>query len=316
MTGRDFGRVRMNAGEAFGTAACHLRTVRDLIRFAVTRFAEAGLAFGHGSDSALDEAAYLVCHALSLPLDKLDVCADARLLPQEVDGVLALLRRRVIERMPAAYLTREAWLGEFRFYVDERVIVPRSYIAHWLMSDPAPWIPQPDAIESALELCTGSGCLAIVMAHVLPNASITAVDVSTPALAVARRNVADHGLEDRVALREGDLFGGVAGPDRYPLIVANPPYVTAAAMSALPDEYRHEPVLALAGGQDGLDLVRRILAEAGDHLEPGGILVVEVGHARERVEQAFPDIAFTWLEIDGVDDAVFLLAREDLPPAR
>lgn len=308
--------MRLNAAEAFATASDRLHTVRDLLRFAVTRFNEARLAFGHGSDNALDEAAYLVCHALSLPLDKLDLFADARLLPQEIDGVLALLRRRVIERVPAAYLTREAWLGDFRFYVDERVIVPRSYIAHWLMNDPAPWIAAPEAVESALELCTGSGCLAIVMAHVLPNAAVAAVDISKPALEVARRNVDEHGLADRVTLRAGDLFSGVARGSRYDLIVANPPYVTAEAMHALPSEYRHEPVLALAGGEDGLDLVRRILADARKHLRSEGMLVVEVGHARERVERAFPSLPFTWLEVDGVDDAVFVLAREDLPERR
>jgi len=305
----------MNPGEAFSTAIGHLHTVRDLLRFAVTRFNEAGLAFGHGSDTALDEAAYLVCHALSLPLDGLDVFADARLLPVEIERVLAVLRRRVVERVPAAYLTGEAWLGDYRFYVDERVIVPRSFIAHWLMGDPAPWVAQPDAVTSALELCTGSGCVAIVMAHVLPNAAITAVDISKPALEVARRNVDDHGLTDRVTLRAGDLFRGVPRSARYELIVANPPYVTADAMRALPAEYRHEPVLALAGGEDGLDLVRRILDGGRHHLRPGGMLVVEVGHARERVEQAFPAIPFTWIELDGVDDAVFLLAREDLPDA-
>jgi len=314
MRRQDSGRVCVNAGEAFNTAALHLSTVRDLLRFAVTRFEEADLAFGHGSDSALDEAAYLVCHALSLPLDKLDAFVDARLLPNEIDGVLAVLRRRVMERVPAAYLTREAWLGAYRFYVDERVIVPRSYIAHWLIDDPAPWIERPDSIESVLELCTGSGCLAIVMAHTLPNASITAVDISRAALEVARRNVVDYNLEDRVTLHDGDLFRGIARSARFDLIVANPPYVTADAMNALPAEYRHEPAIALTGGADGLDLVRRILGEARQFLKPKGTLVMEVGHARERVEQSFPETPFTWLAIDAVDDAVFLLAREDLPP--
>lgn len=313
MTKQAPGRATMNAGEAFHTAPSRLRTVRDLLRFAVTRFNEAELAFGHGSDNALDEAAYLVCHALSLPLDKLDVFVDARLLPAEIDLTLALLRRRVMERVPAAYLTREAWLGSFRFYVDERVIVPRSYIANWLMNDPAPWIPQPEAVATALELCTGSGCLAIVMAQCLPNAAITAVDISRAALEVASRNVADYGLQERLALQSGDLFGGVKRSARYDVIVANPPYVSADAMRTLPLEYKHEPALALAGGEDGLDLVRRILAGARRHLKPQGILVVEVGHARDRVEQAFPATPFTWLEIDAVDDAVFLLTREDLP---
>lgn len=303
----------LNAGAAFEAAPLHLSTVRDVVRFAVSRFGEADLAFGHGNASALDEAAYLVCHALSLPLDHLDAFLDARLLPAEIDRVLALLRRRVVERIPAAYLTREAFLGPHRFYVDERVIVPRSYIAHWLMSDTSAWLPAPDRVRDALELCTGSACLAIVMALELDNALVTAVDISKPALQVARRNVSDYGLEDRVNLREGDLFAAVEPSSRFDLIVSNPPYVTAESMALLPVEYRHEPQIALTGGDDGLTIVRRILDHARRYLRPGGTLVVEVGHARETVEAAFPDLAFTWLDVDGVDDAVFLLTREQLP---
>lgn len=303
----------LNAGAAFEEAPLHLSTVRDVVRFAVSRFGEADLAFGHGNASALDEAAYLVCHALSLPLDHLDAFLDARLLPAEIDRVLALLRRRVVERIPAAYLTREAFLGPHRFYVDERVIVPRSYIAHWLMSDTSAWLPAPDRIRDALELCTGSACLAIVMTLELDNALVTAVDISKPALQVARRNVSDYGLEDRVSLREGDLFAAVEPSSRFDLIVSNPPYVTAKSMALLPVEYRHEPQIALTGGEDGLTIVRRILDHARRYLRPGGTLVVEVGHARETVEAAFPDLAFTWLDVDGVDDAVFLLTREQLP---
>lgn len=305
--------VPLNAGTAFETAATHLRTVRDVVRFSVSRFGEAELAFGHGSGTALDEAAYLVCHSLSLPLANLDAFLDARLLPVEVERTLALIRRRVIERIPAAYLTGEAFLGEYRFRVDERVIVPRSYIAHWLMTEGSPWLPAPERTRDALELCTGSGCLAIVMALELDHALVTAVDISAPALAVARQNVADYGLEDRILLREGDLFDAIDPSSRFDLIVSNPPYVTADAMARLPAEYRHEPQIALAGGDDGLTIVRRILAQARGFLRPKGTLVVEVGHARENVETAFPDLPFTWLDVDGVDDAVFLLTREQLP---
>lgn len=307
-------RGTLNHGAAFHDASQYLRTVRDLVRFAVSRFTEAGLAYGHGSETALDEAVYLVCHGLSLPLDQAGTFLDARLLPAEIEQVLQLLQRRVIERRPAAYLTHEAWIGSHRFYVDERAIVPRSYIGHWLGGDLSPWIREPEQIADVLELCTGSGCLAIVLAHVLPVAHIDAVDISPAALAVAQRNVADYDLAGRIRLLNGDLFATLGDGAQYDLIVSNPPYVTEQAMAALPEEYRHEPRLALAGGEDGLDLVRRILASTANFLAPGGLLVMEVGHAREAVEAAFPMTPFTWLEIDGADDAVFVLRREELPP--
>ncbi|MCC6531936.1 MAG: 50S ribosomal protein L3 N(5)-glutamine methyltransferase [Burkholderiales bacterium] len=302
---------------SFRTARTRLRTMRDLIRFGVSQFRAAGLSYGHGCDDALDEASYLVAHALHLPPDRAEPFLDAHLLPGEVDAALRLLQRRVAERRPAAYLTGEAWIGAHRFYVDERVIVPRSYIGHWFTGDLAPWIEQPESIATALELCTGSGCLAVLMALALPHAHIDALDVSAAALEVARRNVADYALEERIQLIESDLFARIPGR-RYDLIVANPPYVTAAAMAKLPAEYRHEPALALAGGEDGLDIVRRILAQARAHLNPGGLLVMEVGHARERVEAAFPRTPFTWMEASGADDAVLLLRRDQLPakPAR
>jgi len=308
-------RGTLNHGSAFHAASQHLRTVRDLVRFAVSRFTEANLTYGHGCETALDEAVYLVCHRLALPLDQADYFLDARLLPAEIDQVLQLLQRRVIERRPAAYLTHEAWIGSYRFYVDERAIVPRSYIGHWLAGDLSPWIREPDRIADVLELCTGSGCLAIVLAHVLPTARVDAVDISPAALAVARRNVADYDLAGRIRLLEGDLFAPLDDNAKYDLIVSNPPYVTARAMAVLPEEYRHEPQLALAGGEDGLELVRRILARASEFLAPQGLLVMEVGHARESVEAAFPLTPFTWLEIDGADDAVFVLRRGELPPA-
>jgi ribosomal protein L3 glutamine methyltransferase len=297
---------------AFAGAGTALQTVRDLLRFAVSRFQEAALTFGHGTDNAFDEAAYLILHTLHLPLDRLEPFLDARLLPEEVDEILGVLSRRVHERLPAAYITREAWLADHRFYVDERVIVPRSHIAELVSERFAAWLPDPDSVSRALDLCTGSGCLAVVLAHAFPDAQIDACDLSPQALAVARRNVQDYGLEGRIELLESDLFAGLGGR-KYDLIVSNPPYVTAASMRALPTEYRKEPVLALAGGEDGLDVVRRILAQARPHLSGRGILVVEVGDAREQVEAALPDYGFTWLETSAGDGLVFLLERDQLP---
>lgn len=289
-----------------------LVTVRDWLRYAVTRFNQAGLFFGHGSSDAYDEAAYLILHALALPLDRLEPFLDACITSEERPALLERIRRRTDERIPAAYLTNEAWMGDFRFYVDERVIVPRSYFGELLEDGLAPWVEDPEQVETALDLCTGSGCLAILMAHAFPYARITAVDVSEDALAVAERNVADYHLQDLVELIHSDLFAGLDGRC-FDLIVSNPPYVTAEAMAAIPAEYRHEPELALAAGDDGLDVVRRILAEARAHLNPGGLLVVEVGHNRDLVEAAFPDLPFTWLASRSEEDKVFLLQREQLP---
>jgi ribosomal protein L3 glutamine methyltransferase len=299
---------------AYKAAAKELRTLRDVVRFGVSRFTEAGLAFGHGTDNALDEAFYLARHALALPADCAESFLDARLTRTELRSVLQLFQRRVEERVPAAYLTHEAWIGGRRFYVDERAIVPRSFIGHWLQGDLAPWVEAPDGIERVLDLCTGSGCLAVLAAFALPNARVDAVDLSAEALEVARRNVAEHGLEARIDLVQGDLFTRLKRR-RYRLILANPPYVRADAMAHLPAEYRHEPALALAGGEDGLDVVRRILAGARDYLARDGRIVVEAGHAREAVEAAFPRTAFTWLDLDGADDAVFVLNRAQLPAA-
>jgi ribosomal protein L3 glutamine methyltransferase len=299
----------------YRSARQHLHTVRDVVRFAVTRFEAAHLAYGHGSDNALDEAAYLVLRTLGLPVDRADAFMEARLLPDELDAVLAILQRRVLERLPAAYLTHEAWIGPYRFHVDERVIVPRSYIGHWLCGELAPWIEHAETVTDVLELCTGSACLAILAAKAFPRARVEAVDISRPALEVARRNVADYGLSERIRLHAGDLFAPVARR-RFDLILANPPYVTTTAMQALPAEYRREPELALAGGEDGLDVVRRILAAARSHLKPDGMVIMEVGHARERVEAAFPRLELTWLEIDEADDAVLMLRGERLPSGR
>ncbi|WP_296755886.1 50S ribosomal protein L3 N(5)-glutamine methyltransferase [Thiobacillus sp.] len=288
-----------------------LITVRDWLRFAVSRFNEAKLFFGHGSDNAFDEAAYLILHTLHLPLDRLEPFLDASLTHGESEQVQAALERRVGERLPAAYITNEAWLGEHRFYVDERVIVPRSFIAELLHEQLAPWVEDPDAVGSALDLCTGSGCLAILAALAFPDSRIDAVDLSGDALAVAAKNVADYGLADRIELIESDLFAALNGRT-YDVIVSNPPYVNAEAVAALPPEYRAEPALALGSGEDGLDATRQILAQAKTHLNPGGLLLVEIGHNRDALEAAYPALPFTWLDTEGGDQFVFMLRREDL----
>jgi ribosomal protein L3 glutamine methyltransferase len=235
-----------------------LETLRDYLRFAVSRFSQAGLAFGHGFANAYDEAAYLLLHALHLPPDRLEPFLDARLAASERAEIATLLARRVDDRVPAAYLTHEAWLGDFRFYVDERVVIPRSFIAEALHEGLAPYLSDPAAVRSALDLCTGSGCLAVLLAHAYPEADIDAVDLSADALAVAQRNVSDYGLAGRINLIRSDLFDNVPTKS-YDLVISNPPYVTTVAMEELPTEYRHEPALALAGGDDGLDAVHTIL---------------------------------------------------------
>ena len=288
-----------------------LITVRDWLRFAVSRFNEAKLFFGHGSDNAFDEAAYLILHTLHLPLDRLEPFLDASLTHGESEQVQAVIERRVRERLPAAYLTNEAWLGEHRFYVDERVIVPRSFIAELLHEQLAPWVENPDAVTSALDLCTGSGCLAILAALAFPDAQVDAVDLSKDALDVATRNVTDYGLGDRIDLVESDLFAALKGR-RYDVILSNPPYVNAESVAALPPEYQAEPALALGSGEDGLDATRKILTGAKAHLNPGGLLIVEIGHNRDTLEAAYPALPFTWLDTESGDQFVFMLRREDL----
>jgi ribosomal protein L3 glutamine methyltransferase len=293
-------------------AKTELFTVRDYIRYAVSRFNAAQLFFGHGSDNAWDEAVYLTLHTLNLPLDRLDPFLDARLLPHERELLLDIYARRCQDRLPAAYLTNEAWLGEHRFYVDDRVIVPRSFIAELLDEQLTPWIDDPWAIESALDLCTGSGCLAILSALAFPNAEVVAVDLSEDALAVAERNVADYHLGDRVELIQSDAFTNLSGR-KFDLIISNPPYVNAESVAALPPEYLHEPELALGSGEDGLDFTRIILREAKNHLTENGILIVEIGHNRDDLEAAYPTLPFTWLDTAAGDEFVFMLHAADLP---
>jgi ribosomal protein L3 glutamine methyltransferase len=288
-----------------------LHTLRDWLRWAVSRFNEANLFYGHGTDNAYDEAAWLILHTLHLPNDRLEPFLEARLTRAERLAVLNILEQRLVRRLPAAYLTREAWLGPYRFYVDERVIVPRSYFAELLAEHMTPWITDPEHIHAALDLCTGSGCLAILMAEAFPDAEIDAVDLSSDALAVARRNVTDYGLDERIHLIQSDLLDGLQGR-RYDLIICNPPYVTADSMAALPAEYRHEPELALAAGDDGLDIVRRLLAAAPQHLTEHGLLFVEVGHNADIVEAAFPELPLTWIDAPSGEGKIFMLGRAEL----
>jgi ribosomal protein L3 glutamine methyltransferase len=286
-------------------------TPRDLLRHAVTRFNTAKLFFGHGSAEAFDEAAYLILHTLQLPLDKLEPFLDARLQPEEVQQVLAVIERRATDRIPAAYITNEAWLGTYNFYVDERTIVPRSYIAELIPNYFAPWVNDPEGISNILELCTGSGCLAIMMADAFPDAEVDAVDVSGDALQVARKNVDTYKLADRVNLIQSDLYTNV--PDKkYDLIITNPPYVNSSSMARLPQEYLHEPQIALDGGADGMDLVRKIVAGAAERLTDDGLLIVEIGNEKEFAEAAFGHLGLTWLTTSQGDDMVFLLTADQL----
>lgn len=287
------------------------QTLRDILRYAVTRFNTEQLFFGHGSANALDEAAYLLLHTLKLPLDKIDPFLDARLLPEEINSAIAVIERRASDRVPASYITKEAWLGTYNFYVDERVIVPRSFIAELIPERFSPWVQDPEEVTDILELCTGSGCLPIMLADAFYNAQVDAVDISKDALAVARKNVQTYELEDRITLIESDLYSAV--PDKlYDMIITNPPYVNSNSMSKLPQEYLHEPQIALAGGDDGMDLVRKIVAGAGKRLKPNGILMVEIGNERVFAEEAFAEYGLTWLSTSAGDDMVFMLTAEQL----
>ena len=295
-------------------------TPRDWLRYAIGRFRAAGLSFGHGATTALDEAAYLILEGLNLPIDTLDPFLDAKLLPGERKRLEALIEARAATRKPAAYLVNKAYVQGVPFYVDERVIVPRSYIGELLittLSDEDSPIDDPEEVSSVLDLCTGGGSLAILAARVFPNATIDAVDLSADALAVAERNVQDHGLADRIRLVQGDLFKPLAG-QRYDLILTNPPYVDAEALAAFPPEYAFEPRMAHAGGEDGLDIVRRILAEAPEHLTEDGALICEIGQARELLLRDYPDLPFLWLDTEDSDGEVFLLRESDFsaPKAR
>ncbi|QCO01860.1 50S ribosomal protein L3 N(5)-glutamine methyltransferase [Azospirillum argentinense] len=301
-------------------AATELRTVRDLIRYGVSRFNEADLDYGHGTTNAHDEAVFMVLEGLSLPIDQLDPYVDARLTLAERRKVADLLHARVETRKPASYLLNKAYIQGIPFYVDERVIVPRSYIGEILFSDliggdDFTLVEDPTEVERVLDLCTGSGCLAILAAQIFPEAQVDAVDLSADALEVAKRNVADSGFEDRIALHHGDLFAPLKNR-KYDVIITNPPYVDAEAMANLPPEFRHEPQMALASGEDGLDIVRRLLKEAPKHLTPEGGLLCEFGTGREILEAEYPDLDFFWVETANSFGEVFWLTRDQLKPGK
>jgi ribosomal protein L3 glutamine methyltransferase len=314
---------RVSPGLSDARAA--LRTLRDLLRYAASRFQASGLAYGHGTDNARDEAAWLLLWSLHLPPDELDDWLDCRLTAPEIDSALALIERRCVERVPAAWLTGEAWLRGVRFLSDPRALVPRSLIAEVLEDSLDDWIAQdmPDRLDAGetrtaywprqvLDLCTGGGSLAILAALRFPDAQVTGSDISNEALALAADNLALHGLSDRIRLVEGDLFSGLSARQQFDLILCNPPYVNAASMASLPAEFRAEPPIALAGGPDGMDFVRHLMSEAPARLTRHGALVIEIGHEADHFEAAFPDLEFAWLPVAAGERMIVALTRRAL----
>jgi ribosomal protein L3 glutamine methyltransferase len=291
-----------------------LLTLFDFVRYAVSRFVVAKLAFAHGTTDPVAEAAFIVCEVLHLHPDQFETFATARVTAFEARQILDVIEKRVSTRKPAAYLVNKIYMHGLPFYVDERTIVPRSFIGELLDShfsgEDGSLIDDPSAVESVLDLCTGSGCLAILAARAFPHARIDAVDLSKDALAVAARNVADYGLEERITLYQGDLFKPLRDT-RYDLIISNPPYVDAQGMADLPDECRHEPAMAFDGGDDGIDLVRTIIEQAGDHLNPGGGLLCEIGRCQPALEDAYPDAGFLWLDTEESEGEVFWLPSKE-----
>jgi ribosomal protein L3 glutamine methyltransferase len=287
-----------------------LKTIRDMIRWAVSSFNEAGLYYGHGSETAWDEAVTLVLRALHLPHDVNQFVLDARLTSNERDNIQKLITRRINERIPLSYLIHEAWFASLPFFVDERVLIPRSPIAELIENEFQPWV-DPDRMNNILDLCTGSGCIAIACAKAFPYADVDASDISNDALAVAKINVLRHGVEQQVQLIQSDLFNNLP-PKKYNLIISNPPYVDAEDMATLPVEYQHEPRLGLAAGADGLDYARRILQDALPYLQEDGTLIVEVGNSEFALTDLYPDIPFTWLEFERGGGGVFMLTAEQL----
>lgn len=294
-----------------------LLTLIDFVRYAVSRFVEAKLAFAHGTTDPVAEAVFLVCEALHLHPDQFEIFGHACVTAAESKTLLDLIHKRVTTRQPTAYLVNKIYMRGLPFYVDERVIVPRSFIGELLDShfggdgQTGSLIDDATAVERVLDLCTGSGCLAILAAHHFPNAMVDAVDISKGALEVAERNVGEHGLDERITLHRGDLFAPL-GASKYDLIITNPPYVDADGMAALPPECRAEPKLAFDGGPDGLDVVRRILRDAPDHLTPDGGLLCEIGRGRELVDEAFPELPLLWLDTEDSEGEVFWIAAADL----
>jgi ribosomal protein L3 glutamine methyltransferase len=293
-----------------------LVTLRDYWRYAISRFTAAKLSFGHGTTTAVDDAAFLILDSLDLPIDILDPFLDAKLTAGERRLLAERIDARVTTRKPSAYLTGRSYIQGIPFRVDERVIVPRSHIgeilfAEYLSEQDSSYLPDPSAVESVIDICTGSGCLAILATKFFPNAEIDAVDLSADALEVAKLNIEDHEVGDRLALYQGDLFGPI-GDRKYDLIITNPPYVDHEEIAAFPQEYQAEPVMAFDGGLDGLDIVRRLLAEAPGHLNPGGGMICEIGNGREILEEEFPDLDFLWLETAEAEDSVFWITAEAL----
>lgn len=287
-----------------------LQTIRDYLRWGVSEFGRAGLFFGHGTDNAYDEARVLVSHVLNLPFDFEPNLLDARLAMFEREAILGLLKRRIDERVPAAYLTKEAWFGGLSFYVDERVLVPRSPIAELIAQDFEPWLSgtYPQRI---LDLCTGSGCIGIACAYQFEDARVDLADISLDAINVADINIARHELSDRVRAVQSDVFEWLEG-ERYDLIVSNPPYVDAEDLADMPAEYHREPALGLASGPDGLDITRQILRNAAKYLNTGGVIVVEVGNSCVALDEAFPTVPFMWLEFERGGHGVFVMTKEQL----
>jgi ribosomal protein L3 glutamine methyltransferase len=293
-----------------------LSTLRDFWRYAISRFRAANLSFGHGTTTATDDAAFLILDSLDLPIDTLDPFLDARLTERERKLLAERIEARITTRKPSAYLTGRSYIQGIRFFVDERVIVPRSFIGEILFSEyggeeDSLYLPDRFSVESAVDICTGSGCLAIIAAGLFPNAEVDAVDLSADALEVAKRNVIEHELDPRVTLHKGDLFQPLKNK-RYDLIITNPPYVDHEEMDVLPEEYRTEPAMALDGGPDGLDIVRRIIREAPKHLNPGGGMICEIGTGREVLEEEFPDLDFFWLDTAESQGEVFWITAEAL----
>jgi len=287
-----------------------LETVRDYIRWAASRFSEAGLFHGHGTATALDDAAALILHSLQLPYDLSDSFLSARLTLDERQKLVELIERRIKERIPSAYLMKEAIFAGLPFYVDERVLVPRSPIAELIREQFSPWV-NPEQVNRVLDLCTGSACIAIACAYAFPDAQIDAVDLSVDALAVANINVAKHEVEDQVSLYQSDLFTDLPA-EKYDVLVSNPPYVAIGEWQQLPAEFHAEPKMGFTGGESGLDLVIKILVGAADYLNEQGILIIEVGSSAETLQTLFPDIPFYWLDFEQGGDGVFLLTVEQV----
>lgn len=289
-----------------------LLTIRDWLRYAVSRFENSDIFYGHGTDNAYDEAVWLIMSGLHLPHDTLNNFLDARLTVEERTKLAAFIDERISKHTPTAYLLKEAWLQGYKFYVDERVLIPRSFIAELLVSDGLqPWIEYPELVNSAADICTGSGCLGVLLADAFPDATVDVIDISPDAIDVCNINIANYGLQERVHAIQSDMFSALKGK-KYDLIISNPPYVDAPSMAELPAEYRNEPQLALGSGTAGLDHTHTILREAANYLNDDGVLVVEIGHNRDALLDAYPDLPFTWLEVSSGDEFVFLLTKEQL----